>query len=244
MNPVSSPLSISSSREHRLSRGARVSFVARVASLVCCALFVVAFTLSAQAQSGRRQPKPENLPPVPTPTPEPTPKHKAEPLKRTPLLVLADNSLSVYTTSVTQQIVMDSFMRRLHESDAFDIGSDSKSVSRATAIKRAKEEKDHFVAWLAVRADTSAGDPVSAGSDPSNYHIEFAVYEPVTGKSLGSGFVYLRPVYGGLGGLGSGVPRCYPATYTSDYPFILGAIDTANRVMSALSVAPPPPCSG
>jgi hypothetical protein len=235
MNATSNPLSISSTREHR---------IARITSLLCAALFVVALTFSAQAQSGRRQPKAENIPPVPTPTPEATPKPKTEPAKRIPLLVLADNVLSVETSSITQQLVSDSFMRRLHESDAFDIGSDSKSTSRASAIKRAKEEKERAVVWIALRAETSAGDPISAGNNPSNYHIEYAVYEPGTGKSLSSGFVYLRPVYGGIGGIGSGVPRCYPANYTSDYSFILGAIETANRVMSALSVAPPPLCSG
>ncbi|MCA1816648.1 MAG: hypothetical protein LC746_09630 [Acidobacteria bacterium] len=238
MNPPGSQPAINS------ARGRRFSSVARVASLACASLFVVA--LVASAQSGRRVQKREDVPPVPTPTPTPEVKKKQEALKRIPVVVMADNSLSADVSSTAQGIVMQSIGQRLRESDAFDIHGDSSSRStRGDAQKRAKGESDSFVVWFALRYSGAMNPTMGVGRpNPEDYHIEYAVYEPTTGKTRAAGNVYLRPGYGSVGGIAVGVPSCYPATFAYEYEFVIGAIDAANRVIKAFDLPLTPVCGG
>lgn len=210
---------------------------------LCVALFAVAFVCAAQAQSGRRVTKREEIAPVPTPTPTEAKKPVQEAMKKITLLVLADNSISVQASSTAQSIVMQTFGQRLREANAFELNTDSTHSSRGEATRRAKEEKERFVVWITLRVDGMSNDPAGIRRpNPENYHIEYGVYAPVTGKSISSGNVYLRAGYGSIGGVRVGAPSCYPATYAYEYEFVYGAIDAANRVMRAFNLAPPPLC--
>jgi hypothetical protein len=220
------------------------NFARGLAHALCVALFVFAFVCVAQAQSGRRVTKREEVAPVPTPTPEAEAKKPVqEAMKKIALLVLADSSLSVQASSTAQSIVTQTFGQRLREANAFEINTDSTHSSRGEATRRAKEEKERFVVWITLRADGMGNDPAGINRpNPENYHIEYGVYAPVTGKSISSGNVYLRAGYGSIGGVRVGAPSCYPATYAYEYEFVYGAIDAANRVMRAFNLAPPPLC--
>jgi hypothetical protein len=223
---------------------ARHRSLARAFVLVsCAALFAAALAFAARAQSGRRAPRTQEIAPVPTPTPAPTPKkHETEVAQRINLIVAADNSFAMQS-SMTQGIVQQSFVQRLHESDSLTVGGDSSSMTRGGAQKRAKEEKDHFVVWMSLRYNGAGGDPIGVQRPRAqDYSIEFAIYEPVTGKTRASGNVYLRAGYGSIGGVGVGAPSCYPATYASDLEFVYGAIDAANRVMKSFDLPLPPLC--
>jgi hypothetical protein len=222
--------------------------VRRFATLSCRALcFVVLLACAAQAQSGRRAPKQEEIPPVPTPTPLPqASKPKQEALKRIPILVFIDSSLTVDTSSTARDIVTQSFGQRLREADAFDISADSSThTSRSDAQRRAKSEQDRPVVWMALRTNGMNSDPMGISRpNPENYHIEYAVFEPTTGKTRASGTVYMRAGYGSIGGIAVGVPSCYPAVYAYEYEFVVGAIDAGNRVIKAFDVPLPPVCGG
>jgi hypothetical protein len=220
-------------------------FACGLTRALCVALFVFAFVCATQAQSGRRVTKREEVAPVPTPTPETEAKKPVrEAVKKITLLVLAENSISVQASSTAQSIVMQTFGQRLREANAFEINADSTTqASRSEAVRRAKEEKERFVVWIALRVDGINNDPAGIRRpNPENYHIEYAVYAPVTGKSISSGNVYLRAGYGSIGGVRVGAPSCYPATYAYEYEFVYGAIDAANRVMRAFNLPPPPLC--
>jgi hypothetical protein len=213
-----------------------------LAFISCCAFVVVALFVSAAAQSGRRAPRHEESPPVPTPTPAPTPKHQTEVAQHVGVVVMADTSFSV-SSGGAQSIVNESFMQRLRESGSLDITTDSSRTSRGGAQKRAKDEKERFVVWMALRYNGGiGGEPIGIQQRAQDYYIEFAVYDPVTGKTRASGNVYLRAGYGSIGGVAVGAPSCYPATYASQLEFIYGAIDAANRVLKSLDVPLPPLC--
>jgi hypothetical protein len=216
--------------------------------LACRALvFVALLACAAQAQSGRRQPKRDEIPPVSAPTPEPTPaKPKQEALKRIPVIVFIDRTFSSGMSSTASDIVTQSFGQRLREADAFDISVDSSSrTSRGDAQRRAKSEQERFVVWMILRSNNMTGDQMgSLRPNPEDYHIEYAVFDPTTSKTRSSGNIYMRAGYGSVGGVAVGVPRCYPATYSYEYEFVIGAIDAANRVMNAFDIPPPPVCGG
>jgi hypothetical protein len=211
----------------------------------CAIVFVALLACGAQAQSGRRQPKREEIPPVSAPTPETTPaKPKQEAMKRIPVVVFIDRSLSVETSTTARKIVTQSFGQRLREADAFDISADSSArTSRGDAQRQAKSEQERFVVWMALRTNgMNSGQMGSLRPNPEDYHIEYAVFDPTTGRTRSSGNVYMRAGYGSVGGIAVGVPTCYPATYASEYEFVVGAIDAANRVMRAFDIPPPPVC--
>lgn len=214
-----------------------------VALILCCALFVVACFVSTHAQSGRRTQRPAPPPDVPTPTPSPeAKKHETVLAQRVGVVVMADTSFSI-SSGGAQEIVNESFMQRLRESGSLDIETDSTRASRGGAQKRAKDEKERFVIWMALRYNGGIGsEPIGIQQRAQDYSIEFAVYTPVTGKTLASGNVYMRAGYGTIGGVAVGAPSCYPATYASQLEFIYGAIDAANRVMKSFDIPPPPLC--
>ena len=207
------------------------------------ALFVFALGFVARAQSGRRAPRTQEIAPVPTPTPAPTPKkHDEDVTQKINLLVLADN-FSAGQSSMSDRIVQDAFMQRLHESGSLIVAADSTRTTRSGAQKRAKEEKDQFVVWMTLRYNGGMGaEPIGIRARPQDYSIEFAVYDPVTGRARANGTVFMRAGYGTIGGVAVGAPSCYPTTYASDLEFIYGAIDAANRVMRSLDLPLPPLC--
>ncbi|HVG31253.1 MAG TPA: hypothetical protein VM864_16200 [Pyrinomonadaceae bacterium] len=222
----------------------RASFVRGLAHALCAALFVFSFVGVAGAQSGRRVQRPTEIPPVPTPTPLPEAKKPVrEAAKKITLLVLADSMTTMQTSSTAQSIVMQTFGQRLREESAFEINAESARSSRGEASRRAKAETERFVVWIALRTSGIDNDPGGMRRpNPENYHIEYGVFAPVTGKSISSGTVYLRPGYGSIGGVRVGAPSCYPATYAYEYEFVYAAIDAANRVMKAFNLIPPPLC--
>ncbi|MDQ3908593.1 MAG: hypothetical protein M3268_09660 [Acidobacteriota bacterium] len=214
-----------------------------ITAVASVALLVFALACVAQAQSGRRAPRPQEIAPVPTPTPAPEPKkHDTDVTQKINLLVLAD-SFSAGQSSMSDSIVQGAFMQRLHESGSLVIDTDSSRTTRGGAQKRAKEEKDRFVVWMTLRYNGGMGaEPIGIRARPENYSIEFAVYDPVTGRTRAGGTVYMRAGYGTIGGVAVGAPSCYPATYASELEFIYGAIDAANRVMKSLDLPLPPLC--
>jgi hypothetical protein len=222
------------------------SFARRLVSVACAALMVVALACAAQAQSGRRVQKQKEIAPVPQPSPEPEAKKSApEPTQTFNLLVLADNTYSMSGSTTAQQTVQQAFMQRLHESPSLVIATDSARTTRGGASKRAKDERERFVVWIGLRASGMNNDPAGIRRPrPEDYYIEYAVYEPVTGKTRAAGNVYLRPGYGSVGGVVVGAPSCYPAVFANEYEFIFGAIDAANRVMKSLYLPLPPICGG
>ncbi|MDT7604647.1 MAG: hypothetical protein QOF61_2644 [Acidobacteriota bacterium] len=224
----------------------RTSNPRRFASIFCCALFIVALVGAVQGQSGRRVQKHEEIPPVPTPTPLPqASKPKQEAIKKMSILVLVDNAIGMQTSTTAQEIVMQSFGQRLREADAFVITAEATRATRGEAQRRAKNEQERFVVWVALRVNGMSSDPAGISRpNAEDYHIEYGVYEPVTGRTRTYGNVYLRAGYGSIGGVAVGVPRCYPAVFAYEYEFVVGAIDAANRVIKAFNVPLPPVCGG
>ena len=141
------------------------------------------------AQSGRRVRKPEPAP-VPTPeaTPAPTPAEKAKPAFT--FIVGLDKYGDFSRVSLNDYSgVLRSCAQRLNESRAVEADTESRDMSRAAAIQKAKGEKEAYVVWLQLRSNTTSAR-TGTQDDPNNVYIEYAVFAPITGKQETSGNSY------------------------------------------------------
>ena len=209
-------------------------------ALLGCALVACAFAGATWAQSGRRNAPPRAEAPVPTPTPEP-PRVKPTPPPPIKVLFTSSAALMMQLSSVDASIVADTFLQRLPASHALEVKSADR-MSRDAARKRAKEETDRFIIWLELQTNGMGVDSIGVlRPNAEDLHIQYIIYEPGTGKAKENGNVYLRPVRSLPGGVG--VPSCYPNRYYGlDGALMAGALETAERVFDAFSVASPPLC--
>ena len=152
--------------------------------LLTTAAVLALCVLTAQAQSGRRQIKPEPAAPVPTPTPEPTPTPK-QPEKKSELIffVGADRTDSFSTFPFTYyDAVVLGCASRLRSSSA-DVDITNGTLSRGEAIKKAKADTKTYVVLLTLKFESMA-----RSSD--DMVLEFVVFTPGTAKIAVSGNSY------------------------------------------------------
>ncbi|MDQ3755575.1 MAG: hypothetical protein M3371_12695 [Acidobacteriota bacterium] len=202
----------------------------------------------AQAQSGRRAPKPVNDPPVPAPSVDPAtlPKPSPTPVNKIALVVGSDPRGSFSLSSFESDIMQRTVIRRLDESNALaPRGGDE--MRRDEAQQRARRETDTYIVWLQLEENSVGGSVMIRRDDPENYQIRYAVYEPQTGRTKSQGNIYLRS-YGRRRVGGIGLPRgssnCLPPTLNNfEFALTLGAIEAADRILKSFSLPPLPPCS-
>jgi hypothetical protein len=213
-----------------------------LAALAVCLLLACCLSVVALAQSGRRQPPPVPSAPVPTPTPEPTPVKLAPPVE-VRVLVTNDSSASMSLSMIDSRIVADTLLQRLHASKSLKVETADR-MSRDAARKRAKAEENRFVIWIELQTNGMSTSTMGGQRPyPEDLHIQYIIYQPGTGATKANGNVYLRTVRSSLPGGRGQVPDCYPNRYYAlDIALMVGAIETADRIFSELSVASPPLC--
>jgi len=202
---------------------------------------------SAQAQSGRRAPKPIEVAPVPTPSVDPAtvPKPKPTPHLKTPVLVASYTPASIDVSTLDAELVQRTIIQRLGESGAL-APRGSEEMRRKDAEKTARNEAETYVVWLELENNSTYGSTLSNRDNPENYSLRFAVFAPRTGRLKAQGQIslglYRRRSIGGIGLPGSR-PACYPNTSRNlDYALVMGAIEAANRIISSFDLPLPPPC--
>jgi hypothetical protein len=198
--------------------------------LLTTAVILALCVLTVQAQSGRRQVKPEPAAPVPTPTPEPTPTpKKAE--KETDLLFFigADrNDFSANCPFTYYDAVIAGCTERLRSGSSADVDPSNQSLSRGEAIKKAKESKDTYVVLLTLRLDSMA-------RSSNDITVEFMVFAPTTGKIATSGNAYLNSNRAGP----ISVPRGSSSVLYREQLLKLAGEDVGKRILKSLHLETP-----
>lgn len=199
---------------------------------------------TVSAQSGRRAPKQSSEPPVPVPTPEAKAVKIVPATEKIQVLVVAYSPASMSVSIGDIDVLMDTLIHRLRDANALSVSAGDK-MSRDHARKRAQSEENRYVIWIELQANGLDTDPIG-GSRRSgeNYHIQYVVFAPRTGQTKTNGNIYLRPdtISGGIGGGRSRTPACYPPAYGFDYSLMLGAFETADRIIQSFDLAVPPVC--
>lgn len=208
----------------------------RLLAFVFCALAMLAAIDVAQAQSGRRMPV--NPSPVPVPSPEPEPQAKPKPAKSAApriSLIVAMNDRDAFTgiPLYIYQEVRDSFTGRLREPADISVTVAETAMFRGEAVKRAKAEKEAYVAWLELERD----DMASQSSNPSGVLVHYVLFSPQTAKVKAEGRAY--PQTYRRGGIGIPSTRTSGPLYV-EYMLKQAAVEAAERILGELRHAPPP----
>jgi len=201
----------------------------QAAILAAIAIFVLV-ALSAgtlTAQSGRRVPKSKSAPP---PEPQSVPAETKPAEKAKPTLSFIVGIYRDFGFGNIPSYFSDSVLRacadRLDDAPSVKVDIAPRDVNRGEAVKQAKAEKEAYVVWMQLRADSmNAGQ----GSSLSEIYIEYVVFTPTTAKVATSGRTYQQAYRsGGVIGL----PRT--SSVTSEYALKQAAREAAERILAAV----------
>lgn len=158
------------------------------AGLVVATLMVVC-TLTAFAQSGRRVKK-STTPPVPTPEASPSPTPKKTPEQPSIPIYLGANSFDSFGNIpfYFNESVVKSCAEGLQQRGIVHVELTSHDMTRADAVKRAKEMKEGYVVLLELRSDRMRTG--GQENDLSRVYIEYVVLAAATAKTVTSGPAY------------------------------------------------------
>jgi len=197
------------------------------------------FALTAQAQSGRRQNNPAPAAPVPTPTPEPTPGEKPKSQQTTDLgfIVAMDrrDTFAGFPFSFYDAALLGC-ADSLKHGTAAQVDVAQQEMSRADAIKKAKNEKTTYVILLKV-ANQSMGSSTT-NSNYSDIAVEYTVFAPTTGKVSTSGHTYPGSSRKGPVVVGPGMPGSNN-TILGEQSLKRAGEEAGDRILSALHISFP-----
>lgn len=155
---------------------------------VACLCLLLMTGAAALGQSGRKQKKPDTQPPVQgvnqpearvTPEPTTTPEKPPEKAKGPVILVetaMPDMRIALYYADIARE----GCIHELRQVPTLEI-REERNQTRSDAIKAAKADDQTNVVWMELRVD----DMSSAG-----FELVYTIFEPKTGKVIGTGFGY------------------------------------------------------
>src|SRR5262245_48726662 len=158
----------------------------------CCVLLFIVIASIAMGQSGRKQKKADPAPPVqgvnqpelrtqPEPTVEPEKEKKKEPDRV--LMVsteMPDMGISMYYPDLARRGCMEEIRDHLKGV----VLREASNQNRSDAMKAAKDTEDTYVVWMQFQADRFTA------SSRGGFELRYTIFEPKTGKMLGSGAGY------------------------------------------------------
>lgn len=192
----------------------------------------IAFSAVAAAQSGRRS---TTKPPPPPPPVSDQKEVEAKPEKaaRIQLLVGIEDP-SVFNNLPLQltDTVLQACLQRLDEpGDVVAMGAPQR-MSRADAVKAAKQETQRFVVWLQFGSDVAdSGRQVSNEAD--ELYVSYFVFEPATAKVMKSGRTSYSMYKKGSVGVSNPIPR--RGVYSEQAARELGRA-AAEKILAAFAI--------
>src|SRR5262245_45284909 len=165
--------------------------------VVAVSVCLLALNLMALGQSGRKQKKNDEQPPVQgvnqpdkrvQPEPELIPEKPKENERRTIMIMssLPDAMIPVFYADTARQACLSEMSRALKSIDL----REASNQNRADAVKIAKEDERTYVVLIEIEADRM-------GSSTNGIDLRYSVFEPKTGKMISSGSGY--PTQSGIG---------------------------------------------
>lgn len=199
---------------------------------ISLALLVAFCCLTTNAQSGRRQAKPEPAAPVPTPTPEPTPSPtpKRNQSDVNFLVAPGDQGASVYAPPLQYQDAATTGCAdelRKRTSAAVDVSRHE--MHRGEAIEKAKASKTTYVVLVTLVEDRYS----ASSSGYVEYQIEYVVFAPGTAKVVANGRTYENRG-ASKGPVSVGRPRGSTLPVYREQSFRRAGEEAADRILKSL----------
>jgi hypothetical protein len=199
------------------------------------ALVAIFFTCAVvnYAQSGRRSNGGSSTT-APSVSGPKTVEKKAEKPPKLQLLVGIDNrdptsNIPYYITDT----VIDNCVRRLGDASEVMVTSADRGMSRAEAVKRAKEETVRYVVWLQIGSELADSGKQPSKNSVDELYVSYSILEPGTAKLKQSGRSHHSIYQSGRGGVSS-TSRNGPMY--SEYALKQAARETAERVLEAFAI--------
>lgn len=199
-------------------------------------LLVALCSLSANAQSGRRQTKPPPSAPVPTPTPEPTPTPTPKRDENEVHFLVAVGDRGAFTSAPIgfHEAARDGCANRLREKTSLAVDTTQREMSRGEAIKKAKEGKSTYVVLISLIENGSG----ASSNGRNEFEVEYVVFAPATAKVLTSGRTYENSARRGPVSVGRPPGSSLPM-YRERLLRRAGE-DAADRILKSLHLSDPP----
>jgi hypothetical protein len=217
-----------------------LSVVARALSLLLCAVFIIASSGPAAAQSGRKIPKrPTSPDPLPPKSSEP-PVEESKPQDDKPqfsVMVVTYSPDIQSNTSYWIRTVVQGCLERLNDSRAVKPTAGGE-LNRKEASDAAKRTTDTHVVLIQLEIDPAYRSRGGFGSvDPRYLYVSYTLFSPGTGKVKTSGNVYPHNRSVGRVPLPGRLPN---STAGVEYALRYAGRETGDRVLDSLGLPKPP----
>ena len=186
------------------------------------------------AQSGRRSTSGTKTTTEPSVSGPKTIEKKPDTTRRLQLLVGIDSrdptsNIPFYVADT----VMDNCVRRLGDASDVIVTSAGSVMSRADAIKRAKEETVRYVVWLQIGSELADSGRQQKKNDVDELYVTYTILEPGTAKFKQTGRSHHQIYQTGRGGVS--LPTKNSPVY-SEYALKQAAREIAERVLAAFDI--------
>jgi len=197
-------------------------------------LLTILFTCAivSEAQSGRRSTGGSTTTAPSVSGPKAVEKKPEKPPSIQLLVGVADPDAFTNIPYYLSDTVLDNCLRRLGDASDVMATSAGRGMSRADAIRHAKEEKNRYVVWLQIGSDLTSSSKQSKNG-PDQLYVNYTIFEPETAKIRQSGRTH-QSIYK-TGRVGVSGPSKNSAVY-SEYALKQAARETAERILEAFDI--------
>ncbi len=190
----------------------------------------------SQAQSGRRSTGGTTTTSTTTPSVSgsKTTEKKPEKPPRLQLLVGIDNRDAMSNIPYyVPDTVIDNCVRRLGDAVDVVVTSAGRGMTRADAIKRAKEETVRYVVLLQIGSEIADSGRQLKKNEVDELYVSYTIFEPGTAKFKQAGRSHHQIYQTGRGGVST--PQKNSPVY-SEYALKQAARETAERILEAFEI--------
>jgi hypothetical protein len=194
-------------------------------------LFLLAITITVDAQSGRRSSSGQTTAPSVS-GPKTVEKATVKAPKIQLLVSVEDHNLLVGVPYYLSDTVLDNCVRRLNDAAEINATTAGRGMTRTEAGVKAKAQKEAFVIFLQIESDI-APSAKQAKNGPDDLYVRYTIFEPATARIKQWGRTHQQIYKTGQGGVSTSSKNS--AVY-SEYALKQAAKEAAERVLEAFEI--------
>jgi hypothetical protein len=193
--------------------------------------FLLALTITVDAQSGRRSSNGEKTAPSVS-GPKTVEKTPVKAPKIQMLVSVEARNLLVSVPYYLSDTVLDNCVRRLNDATEMNATIAGRSMTRAEAVLKAKAQKEAFVIFLQIESDI-APSAKQAKNGPDELYVRYTIFEPATARIKQWGRTHQQIYKTGQGGVSTSSKN---SPVYSEYALKQAAKEAAERVLEAFEI--------
>ena len=193
--------------------------------------FLLAFTMTVDAQSGRRSSNGQTAAPSVS-GPKTVEKAPVNTPKIQLLVSVEDRNPLVSVPYYLSDTVLDNSVRRLNDASEINATIAGRGMTRAEAVIKAKAQKEAFVIFLQIESDITPSAK-QAKNGPDELYVRYTIFEPATARIKQWGRTHQQIYKTGQGGVSTSAKN---SPVYSEYALKQAAREAAERVLEAFEI--------